>query len=175
VAARYDRELAARRARPAAFLAAKTLAFAAAGLVLSVAISVAITVAGLAVLSSRDLPLPEAGELVAQLARNAMVAALVGAFGVGIGALVRNQMVALVGVLLLSFAVEPAVIALAPEVGRFGPFGALTVAAADIPPEEAGLGDAELLSPELAVLALLAWIGAAFAAGAALLRARDLR
>ena len=47
-------------------------------------------------------------------------------------------------------------------------------AAADIPAEDAGLGDVELLSPALAVLAMLAWIGAAFAAGYALLRGRDV-
>jgi hypothetical protein len=57
-------------------------------------------------------------------------------------------------------------------VGRFAPFVALPVAAAGIPPDQAGI---DLIAPGLAVLALLAWIGAAFAAGAALLRARDLR
>ena len=39
------------------------------------------------------------------------VAALGGAFGVGIGALVRDQVVAIVGVLVMGFAVEPALVA----------------------------------------------------------------
>jgi ABC-2 type transport system permease protein len=157
------------------FLAAKTIAFAVAGLVLSLLISLAVAVAGFAILEARALPTPELGELAEQFARNAMVAALLGAFGVGIGALVRNQVVAIVGVLIVSFAVEPALVALAPDVGRFGPFGALPTAAQGLDPEDVGLaGDADLPPAGAAVLLLLAWIGAAFAAGAALLRYRDL-
>ena len=95
------------------FLAAKTIAFAAAGLVLSVLISIAITIVGLAILTIRDLPTPGAGELLELLARNALVAALLGAFGVGIGALVRNQVVAVVGLLVVGFAIDPLVAAAA--------------------------------------------------------------
>jgi ABC-2 type transport system permease protein len=137
-------------------------------------VSVAITVAGTAVLSARDLPLPEAGELAELLARNALVAMLVGALGVGLGALVRNQVVAVVGVLVLGFVVEPTVVALAPEVGRFGPFGALPTSLSGIPAEDAGLGEIDLLAPGLAALTMLAWIGAALAGGYALLRGRDV-
>jgi ABC-2 type transport system permease protein len=157
------------------FLTAKTLAFAAAGVLLSLLISVAVTVLGLALLTVRDLPTPEAGELAALAARNALVAALLGAFGVAIGALVRNQVVAVVGLLVLNFVVEATLIALVPEVARFGPFTALPTAVADVPAEDAGLGDEiELLAPGLAAMGMLAWIGAAFAAGATLLLRRDL-
>ena len=62
------------------------------------------------------------------------MAALLGAFGVGIGALVRNQVVAVVGLLVLGFAVDPAVAALVPEVGRFSPFSALPIGITDVPP-----------------------------------------
>jgi ABC-2 type transport system permease protein len=157
------------------FLAAKTLAFAAAGLVLSVLISVSIAIVGYVILTARDLPTPDTSDLIAQFGRNVLIAALLGAFGVGIGAIVRNQVVAIVGVLVFSFAIEPAILALAPEVGRFLPFTALTTAVQDIPAEDVGLpGDVELFSPGVAALLLLAWIGAAFAIGAALLRRRDL-
>jgi ABC-2 type transport system permease protein len=157
------------------FLAAKTLAFAVAGIALSLMIALAVAIVGLAILTARDLPTPEAGELVRLALRNAAVAALLGAFGVALGALVRNQVIAIVGVLVLTFVVEPTVIALVPEVGRFGPFSALPTSAADIPADDAGLGDeVDLLSPGLAILAMLAWITAAFAAAAALLRRRDL-
>jgi ABC-2 type transport system permease protein len=156
------------------FLAAKTLAFAAAGALLSVLISVAIAIAGTVVLTLRDLPMPEAGELTAQLGRNALVAALTGALAVGLGALVRNQVAAVVGLLLVGLLVEPTVTALLPEAGRFGPFTALPTAVAGIPAEDAGLGEVDLLAPALAALTLLAWIGAAFAAGYALLRRRDV-
>jgi ABC-2 type transport system permease protein len=156
------------------FLAAKTLAFAAAGVLLSLAITIGIAVAGTAVLSVRDLPLPDAGELTGLALRNALIAALLGAFGVGVGALVRNQVAALVGLLLIWFVAEPTLIALAPDVGRYAPLSALSSGIMDFPPEETGLSDVDLLAPGLAALALLAWIGAAFAAGAALLRRRDL-
>jgi ABC-2 type transport system permease protein len=157
------------------FLTAKTLAFAAAGILLSLLISIAVTSVGLTILTVRDLPTPEAGELAGLVMRNALVAALLGAFGVAIGALVRNQVVAVVGLLVLTFVVETTLIAFVPEVARFGPFTALPTAVADISAEDAGLGDdIELLAPGLAALAMLAWIGAAFAAGAALLRGRDL-
>jgi ABC-2 type transport system permease protein len=156
------------------FLAAKTLAFAAAGLVLSLLISITVAIVGMVILSARDLPTPELGDLLGQILRNAASAALLGAFGLALGTLIRNQPVAIVGVLLLSFVVEPTVLALAPEVGRFAPFSALTAAIQDIPSENIGAGDANLLSPGLAALALLAWIAAAFAPGAALLLRRDL-
>jgi ABC-2 type transport system permease protein len=156
------------------FLAAKTLAFAAAGLVLSLIISIAVAVLAFAILSGRDLPTPELGEVIGQIVRNAEAAALLGAFGLAIGTLVRNQPVAIVGVLLLWLAIEPTVLALAPDVGRFGPFNALTASIQDIPSENIGADDADLLSPGAAVLALLAWIGAFFAIGAALLQRRDL-
>ncbi len=156
------------------FLAAKTLAFAAAGVAMSLAIAVAVAALGLTILSIRGLPTPSVADLGAQAGRNALVAALLGAFGVGIGALARNQVAAIIGVLLVMFAVEPVLFALAPDVGRFGPFNALPPAAQGLDAEDVAAGDVEFLAPGVAVLLLLAWIGAAFAAGAALLRRRDL-
>jgi ABC-2 type transport system permease protein len=157
------------------FLAAKTLAFAAAGAVLSIAISVAITIVGFIILTARDLPTPGVGELLEQLGRNAVIALLLGALGVGLGALVRNQVVAIVGLLVISFVVEPTLVALVDEVGRFGPFGALPTAVQGVPPEDVGYTeDTDLLAPGLALVVMLAWIGASFAAGAVLLKRRDL-
>ena len=156
------------------FLVAKTLAFAAAGVLLSLLISITIAVVGMVILSSRDLPTPELGELVGQIIRNAEVAGLLGAFGLALGTLVRNQPVAIVGVLVLSFAIEPVLVGLAPDVGRFMPFSALSGAIQEIPAENVGNDDLNLLSPALAVLAMLAWIGSVFAIGATLLLRRDL-
>ncbi len=156
------------------FLAAKTAAFAAAGLALSVLISITVAIAGFAILSARHLPTPELGELAAQIGRNALVAALLGALGVSIGALLRNQVVTIVALLVMAFMVEPLLVNLAPDVGRWGPLSVLPTAASDVPPENAGFGDADLPSPGLAALALLAWIGAFYAAGATLLRRLDL-
>ena len=99
---------------------------------------------------------------------------MLGAFGVALGALVRNQIVAVVTLLVIMFIVEPVVLTLAPGVGRFGPLGALSVAAAGLPAEDTGLGDVELVGTAPAVLLLLAWIAIAFVASATLLQRRDL-
>ena len=156
------------------FLATKTLAFAAAGALLSLLISIAIAIVGYVILSARDLPTPELGELLAQIARNMEVAALLGGFGVGFGSLVRNQAVAIVAILLLGFLIEPTLLALAPDVGVYGPFTGLPAAVQDIPADDVGFEDADLLSPGAAALGMLAWIGVLFAGGAALLQKRDL-
>ena len=156
------------------FLATKTLAFATAGLILSLLISITISVIGYAILSSRDLPVPEAGELAAQIGHNALLALLFGAFGVGIGAVVRIQPVAIVAVLALSFAIEPLIVSLAPEVGRFGPFVGLAIGVQDLGAEDFGFEDVDIFSPAVATIYMLAWIGAFFAAGYAMLRLRDV-
>lgn len=156
------------------FLAAKTVAFSVVGVVLSLLISLSVAALGFAILGVRDLPTPDAADLIELTARSAVLAALLGAFGVAVGALVRNQVVAVVGILTLSFILEPAVLMVEPEVGRYGPLTALPTAASGIDPEAVGLDEAGLLHPTAATLALLAWIGAAFAAGASLLRHRDV-
>jgi ABC-2 type transport system permease protein len=154
------------------FLAAKTLAFAAAGVVLSLAVSISVAVVASVLLSLRDVPLPDVWEIAGQIARNAAIAALLGALGVAAGALVRQQVVALVGVLVLAFAIEPAVLALAPSVGRFGPWVALPGSIQGVPPEELGIGRS--LEPAPAVFVMLAWIAALWGVGAALLHRRDV-
>ena len=156
------------------FLAAKTLAFGVAGVLLSLVISIAVAIVAYAILGVRDLPTPGLGEVANLTWHSAAVSMLSGALGVCVGALVRSQVVAVVGLLLLGFVIEPLIIGLVPEVGRFAPFVALPIALSGISAEDAGLGDIPLLAPGLAALALLAWIAAFFAAGAALLRARDL-
>jgi hypothetical protein len=156
------------------FLAAKTVAFAVVGAVLSVLTAVTVTVAGAAVLHVRDLPVASLGSIAGQAGRNAVLAALLGAFGVGIGALLRNQVAAVVTLLVTSFVVEPLVLALAPHVGRFGPLGALSTAVAGLPAESVGMEDVDLVGVVPATMLLLGWIAAAFTAAAVLLHRRDL-
>jgi ABC-2 type transport system permease protein len=156
------------------FLAAKAVAFAGAGLALSLLISATVTIVGLVLVGVRDLPGPDAGELVDYIARSAGLAALTGAFGVGLGAIIRNQVGAVVAVLAGTFVLEPIVLTTVGEVGRFGPFVALPTAASGIDPAAVGLDEVGLLDPELATLALLGWVSLAFAAGVALLRRRDV-
>jgi hypothetical protein len=143
--------------------------------VLSVLIAAVIAIAGYVVVAIRDLPTPSFADVFDQFARNAGLAALGVGFGVGLGAIVRNQVVAIVGLLIFILAIEPILFGLAPEVGRFSPFGALPAAAAGLEPEDVGMpDDVDLLPAAVAVLLLLAWISTAFSIGYATLRMRDL-
>jgi ABC-2 type transport system permease protein len=156
------------------FLAAKTLAFGAAGALLSLAVSISIGVVGYAILEFRDLPTPALGDLLDLFARNAGAAALLGAFGVGVGGLIRNQPTAIVAILIFAFVIDPLLAAFAPGIDRFSPVGALPSAIQGIDPDDVGTPDVDFLAVIPAVALMLAWIGALFAAGGALLRARDV-
>jgi len=156
------------------FLAAKTLAFAAAGLVLSLAISVGIGIAGYSILSLRDQVTPELGDVVDLFIRTSFVAALLGALGIGIGSLIRNQPVAIVSVLIVTFVVDQTLAAVAPGVERFSPLGALPNAVAGFDPSSVGMDKVDFFGFGPALLLMLVWIGGLFALGAALLQARDV-
>jgi ABC-2 type transport system permease protein len=156
------------------FLAAKVLAFAAAGALLSLSISIVVAIAGYAILGARDLPTPPLGDVIEQFARNAGVAALLGAFGVGVGSLIRNQPTAIVAILIFSFVIDPLLASFAPAVDRYSPVGALPSSIQGLDPDDVGTPDVHFLPAIAALAAMLAWIGALFAAGAALLRARDV-
>jgi ABC-2 type transport system permease protein len=151
-------------------LAAKTLSYATAGMVLSLIVTITIMAVGTLILSGRGETTLGAGDLADVLWRNLVVAALLGAFGVCIGGLLRNQIVAIVGLLVLSFALEPAVLAVAENVGRFGPMVGAPSGIQGINPFEEG----KLLEPGIAVLVMLAWVGVGFAGTAVILRRRDL-
>jgi ABC-2 type transport system permease protein len=151
-------------------LGAKTLAYAAAGVALSLVVTTAIMLVGTLILSSRGEATLGVVELADVMWRNLAVAALLGALGVGVGALVRNQTAAVIGLLVVLFALEPALAILLPEAGRFGPLSGAPsgiIGGADLPQDE-------LLAPGLAVAVSIAWAAAAFAAAAASLRGRDL-
>ena len=154
-------------------LSAKMLSYAAAGALLSLIVTLTIMLVGTLILSARGEETASLADLLDVLWRNLLVAALVGALGVGIGAVIRNQVVAIVGVLFVAFVLEPTLIGLASDYGRFGPTqgapsGIIGVAGFD------GEDTDFLLSPGVAVLVMLGWIGAFFAAGAARLRGGDL-
>ncbi|HZO36139.1 MAG TPA: ABC transporter permease [Solirubrobacteraceae bacterium] len=150
-------------------LGAKLIAYAVAGVVISLVITVVIMAVGTAILSSRDVPTLGIADLADVLWRNLAVAGFLGAFGVCVGGLVRNQVVAIVGVLVLIFVVERVLLGLVSEVGQYAP----TVGAPnDLQGNSFGADDA--LRPGVALLVMGAWIAALAAAAAALLRRRDL-
>jgi ABC-2 type transport system permease protein len=149
-------------------LAAKILSYSLAGIVLALLVTVATMLVGTLILSSRGEPTLGAGGLADVLWRNLAVAAVLGPLGVGVGALVRNQIVTVVALVAMAAVLEPAVFQVAPEVGRFGPM-------AGAPGGVLGGADADgLLAPGLALAILVAWALAAFTAAAWRLRRRDL-
>jgi hypothetical protein len=83
---------------------------------------------------------------------------------------VRNQVVALIGLLVLSFVVESLLFGLAPDVERYGPTRGAPGGIID----PSGSDGEDYLAPGAAILVMLAWIGAFFGAAAATLRTRDL-
>jgi hypothetical protein len=151
-------------------LIAKTLAYAAAGAVVSIAITLSIMAAGTLVLELRDIETLAAADLADVLWRNVAVAAMFGAIGVCVGALVRNQAAAIVGLLLLGFVIEPAIGALVPEVGQYSPIVGAPNAIIGIDAFDSG----ELLSLGSGLAVMAGWIGAAFALAAVEIRRRDL-
>ncbi len=153
-------------------MGAKMLAYAAAGVVLSLIVTVTIMLVGTIILSSRGFDTAGLSDLLDVLWRNLLVAALVGALGVGIGGLVRNQVVAIIGVLIVGFVVEPSLFGLAPDVARFGPTQGAPAGIQDI--EFFGDDSNDTLSPGIATLVMLGWIALFFAAAGVRLKRRDL-
>jgi len=151
-------------------LAAKLISYAVAGTVLSLIVTAALMVLGTLILSSRGETTLGLADLADVLWRNLVVAALLGAFGVCIGGLLRNQIVAIVGLLIFAFVLEPTLLALEPEVGRFGPTVGAPNGIIGINPVSEG----DLLAPGIAFVVMLGWVGLGFAATAAALRRRDL-
>ena len=151
-------------------LAAKLISYAVAGTVLSLIVTTALMVLGTLILSSRGETTLGLADLADVLWRNLVVAALLGAFGVCIGGLLRNQIVAIVGLLIFAFVLEPTLLALEPEVGRFGPTVGAPNGIIGINPVSEG----DLLAPGIAFVVMLGWVGLGFAATAAVLRRRDL-
>jgi ABC-2 type transport system permease protein len=149
-------------------IAAKVLSYSVAGIVLSLLVTVSTMVVGTLILDLRGDETLGLGGLADVLWRNLAVAAVLGPVGVCIGALVRNQIVTVVGLVAVAAVLEPAVSQVAPAVGRFGPL-------AGAPGGIIGGPDAGgLLAPGLAVVVLVTWACVAFAAAAWRLRSRDL-
>ncbi|HWC25987.1 MAG TPA: hypothetical protein VG474_05325 [Solirubrobacteraceae bacterium] len=154
-------------------LTAKMLAYAAAGALLSLIVTLAIMIVSTVILSARGFETAPFSDAVDVLWRNLLVAAFAGALGVGIGAVLRNQVVAVIGLLFVAFVLEPTLLGLAPEVGRFGPTTGAPSGIIDAEPF-GGDGSGVLLGPLAAVGVMLGWIALLFAAGAARLHSGDL-
>jgi hypothetical protein len=134
-------------------VAAKVLGYLIAGAALGAA-AIAVTFAvGIPWLSARGAPLEllGMGDYLELAARGIALAALSGALGVGIGAIVRNQVAAVVGTLVYLFVLEPVVSLISSDAAAFTMGGAQT-----------GLGSGDLgddaLDPIPAGLVVTGWV-----------------
>jgi ABC-2 type transport system permease protein len=157
--------------RRARVIAAKVGASALAGILIGLlaeALTAAIVSAGL---TARGVEITvSAGDFAQLLAGGAAAAALFAAIGVGVGALVRNQVGAVAGLCVWLLLVETILIGDVPSAGQFSPgasAGALAGALQNV-------GPPDLLAPALGALLLAAYAAAAGAAGAFATERRDV-
>jgi ABC-2 type transport system permease protein len=89
------------------------------GLAIGVVCGAITAVIALPWLSAKGVVMPTAGDTLQILLGAALYAALAAALGTALGALLRNQVAAVVIVLLLIFVIDPAISALLQDVGQF--------------------------------------------------------
>jgi ABC-2 type transport system permease protein len=148
-------------------LSAKLAAGLLAGLVFGVAgVGLALGIGSL-ILSARGIPSSlDAGDITRLAGGGVVATALLGAFGVGFGAIIRNQVGAVIGLLAWDFVINGLLFGLAPSVGRFMP----TTAADAL----MSLKTVHLLPPAAGGVVLLGWTVALALAGLALTLRRDV-
>jgi ABC-2 type transport system permease protein len=90
-----------------------------AGLAIGLGVSAVTAVIALPWLSAKDVVMPSAGSALEVFLGGCLYAALAAAFGAALGALMRNQVVAVVIVLVQLFVVDPTLAALVEDLGKF--------------------------------------------------------
>jgi ABC-type transport system involved in multi-copper enzyme maturation permease subunit len=152
-------------------IAAKVAASALAGFALGLlaeALTAAIESAGLAV---RGIHISlSAADYMQLLAGGGAAAALWATIGVGVGALVRNQVGALIGLCVWLLLIETTLIGNVPSAGKFAPGASAGAIAGAIQTQTA----AKLLAPGLGVLLLAAYAALTAGAGALVIARRDV-
>lgn len=122
----------------------------------------------LTIYSSRGGDLPATGDIVANYAGVVASFALLGAFGLGIGAIVRNQVGAISAAIAALFVVSGLTELLPGDVGRYFPAQAIGSL------HGSGEGPEEELSQVAGGLILAAWSVGLWAVGTVLTKIRDL-
>ena len=105
-------------------LAAKLAAIGLTGLAFAVVATAFALVTSVGLLAVRGDPVRWTGSVLEVVLGVGLVVLLYGPIGVAVGALVRNQIAAVVGALAWTFVVDQLLVALLPEVGRWTPGGA---------------------------------------------------
>lgn len=148
-------------------LASKLLAALLAGLLFGIFAEGLAFAIGRIVLSGRDVPLALGDRAQVHLGLGTVAAtALWAGLGVGVGAIVRHQVGAIVGLLAWIFVAESLLFGLVPSVGRYAPGPAGRPLAGD--------SAAHLLSPSAGGALLVGYAIALAAVGAALMLRRDV-
>jgi ABC-2 type transport system permease protein len=148
-------------------LAAKLIAGLLAGLVFGVVGEGVGFAVGYVILDARGISFSLGGGDVALLIGGTLAAtALWAALGVGFGAIVRNQVGAVIGLLAWGFIVDNLLFGLVPSVGRFTPTRAQDALL--------GLKTDHLLTPAAGGLVLVAWVAALALIGLPLVARRDV-
>jgi len=150
---------------------AKLAAGALAGIVVGLiaeALTAGVEAAGFAV---RGIPIAISAREYAQLlAGGAAAAALFAAIGVGVGAIIRNQIGAVVGLCVWLLLIETTLIGNVPSAGRFAPGASAGALAGAIQTPDA----TKLLAPALGALLLVAYAAALAGAGMLVTARRDI-
>jgi len=123
--------------------------------------------AGYAILAGRGIELAlDTGHILQLVLGTLAVTALWAALGVGLGAVIRNQVFAVIGLILWAFVIDNLLRGLVPDIGRYTPVGASESLTA-------GVGN-YLLPPTAGGLLLIAYTAAFVAAGTVLVARRDV-
>ncbi|MGH2779870.1 MAG: ABC transporter permease subunit [Gaiellaceae bacterium] len=148
-------------------IAAKIVASGLAGTVFGlVAVGVAVGV-GNSALAARGIPITlDIGDYTLMPLGGVVAAALWAPLGLGLGALLRNQVATLIAIFVWLFFIENLLIDFVPGVGRFAP-GAAAAAMTGLDPET-------LLAPAAGALLLVLYAAAATAAGTLATLRRDV-
>jgi ABC-2 type transport system permease protein len=107
-------------------IAAQTLACALGGLAVGLAASAITAAVALPWLAARDAPMPPTVDVLEILLGTGLYGALAAALGVAVGSLLRNQVAAIVLLLVFLFVIDPAISALAEDYAKFSLTGLAT-------------------------------------------------
>jgi ABC-2 type transport system permease protein len=150
-------------------VAAKLAAMVAVGLVFGVVAAGVNLAVAIPWLAAKDVSLgPVSGDIAAVLLATLLSCVLYGLIGVGVGALIRNQVAAVVIALVWEFVLEGIVVALLPAVGKWLPQGASRALSQET------LSDGTLLPAWAGGLVLVGYAVVFAALGARLLVRRDV-
>ena len=144
---------------------ARTVAYALTAGVLGIAVGALVFLVGLLLLAGERGPDLDAMDCVGVFAGGVLATVLCAALGVGVGTLVRNQVAAVVGLLVWLFVGEPLVSVIDGDLVQY------TISTSAGALGQGGNGDASMLS---AALVLSAWAATAGVIGALVDRRRDV-